>query len=190
MDNLFKIVNYLGKHYMEEFTMHQLSKILSIPYATFYRVIKSKENLFEIKNIGRSKVLKLSRENSIIHSYLAISSETEKCEFINSKPLIRIIEKDLNTHDIVILFGSFAKGTDTKRSDIDIIVINKKGEKSISFSKHETLMDREINSMFFKEKEFISMLKDKDENVGKQALKDHIILNNPKRFWEVVLDSI
>ena len=34
------------------------------------------------------------------------------------------------------------------------------------------------------------MLKDKDENVGKQALKGHIILNNPEEFWGLVLNGL
>jgi predicted nucleotidyltransferase len=190
MDNNFKIINYLGKYYDEAFTMHELSQTLKIPYATFYRTIQEMKGLLIIKNVGKSKTLKLNMTNPIIHSYLAISSDQEKEEFIQNNSLIRILEKDLGTKDIVLLFGSYAKGTETKKSDIDIMVINKKGDKKISFSKHETLFDKEINPMFFKEREFILMLRDKEENVGKQALKDHIILNNPKRFWEVVLDGI
>ena len=34
------------------------------------------------------------------------------------------------------------------------------------------------------------MLKEKEENVGKQVLKNHIILNNPEHFWEMVLNGI
>jgi hypothetical protein len=34
------------------------------------------------------------------------------------------------------------------------------------------------------------MLKDKEENVGKQALYSHIILNNPEAFWECVFNGI
>jgi hypothetical protein len=29
------------------------------------------------------------------------------------------------------------------------------------------------------------MIRDKEENVGKQVLKGHIILNNPEKFWEL-----
>ncbi|MBI5398002.1 nucleotidyltransferase domain-containing protein [Candidatus Woesearchaeota archaeon] len=170
--------------------MHELSRTLRIPYASFYRTIQEMTGLLIIKKVGKAKTLKLNLKSQTIHSYLTISSEQEKEEFIKNKPLIKIIEKDLDTKDIVLLFGSYAKGTETKRSDIDMIIINKKGEKSISFSKHETLFDKEINPMFFKEKEFILMLRDKEENVGKQALKSHVVLNNPKRFWEVVLDAI
>lgn len=190
MDNNLKIINYLGKHRDEEFTMHQLSLTLQIPYASFHRTVQDMKELLVIKSVGKSKTLGLNTKNAIVISYLAISSEKEKQKFLEKNSLIRIIEKDLNTKDVVILFGSYAKGTETKRSDIDIIVINKKGEKTISFSKYETLFDKEINPMYFKISEFILMLKDQDENVGKQALKDHIILNNPKIFWEVVFDGI
>ena len=46
---------------------------------------------------------------------------------------------------------------------------------------------KKINPLFFMISEFVHMLRDKDENVGKQALKEHIILNNPEGFWEAVL---
>ena len=34
------------------------------------------------------------------------------------------------------------------------------------------------------------MLKAKEENVGKQALKYHVVLNNPEEFWGCVLNAI
>jgi len=34
------------------------------------------------------------------------------------------------------------------------------------------------------------MLKDEEENVGKQALKNHIILRGFNKFWELVLNGI
>ena len=56
--------------------------------------------------------------------------------------LIRKISNDIDTKDVVILFGSYAKGKETEKSDIDILVINKDGKKSISFSKHELLYQK------------------------------------------------
>ena len=41
MDNKYKIINQLGKNYKKKYTMHELSKELSIPYASFYRTIES-----------------------------------------------------------------------------------------------------------------------------------------------------
>ncbi len=56
MDNKQKIINYLGKHLEERFTMHELSKLLTIPYASFYRTIQQMKDLLITETIGKSKV--------------------------------------------------------------------------------------------------------------------------------------
>ena len=185
-----KIINYLGKHIQETFSMHSLSTTLMIPYATFHRVITRIGDLIEYRTIGHTKEIKINRRSQTAEAYLIISSEEEKKELLKKKPKIKIIHGDMKTKDIVLLFGSYAKGKEHKGSDIDLMIINKKGERSISFAKNELVLETEINPIFISEKEFIVMLKDDDENVGKQALKDHVVLNNPKRFWELVKNGI
>ncbi|MDD3175827.1 MAG: nucleotidyltransferase domain-containing protein [Candidatus Nanoarchaeia archaeon] len=186
MDNKLKIINYLGKN-KQSFTMNELSKILNIPYATFYREINKMKNLLKINVIGNSKIISLDNE-PILKSYLAISSEEEKIIFLKNQPLINLISKELNTNDVIILFGSYAKNKQTNNSDIDLIILNKDGKKSISLNKLETLLNKEINPMFFSYNEFKLMIDNNEENVGKQALKSHIILNNPQKFWEVIFE--
>jgi len=186
MNNKLKIINYLGKN-KKSFTMHELSKILDIPYATFYREINKMKNLLNIEIMGNSKIIQLNNQ-SIIKSYLAISSEEEKLLFLENQPIINLIVKELNTNEVILLFGSYAKNKQKENSDIDLIILNQTGKKSISFDKTETLLNKEVNPMFFSFKEFKVMLSNDEENVGKQALKNHIILNNPQKFWEVVFE--
>ncbi len=190
MDNKLKIINYLGKAFDKEFTMHNLAIVLKIPYASFYRAVNEMQDILIINRIGKSKTLKLNLKNPVIQSYLAISSEEEKKAFLKKKPVIKAIHRDLNTRDIVILFGSYAKGEEREKSDIDLMVINKSGKRTISFSRHEMIFDKQINPMFFKVQEFKAMLKGEGENVGKQALRYHIVLNNPEHFWDMVLNAI
>lgn len=160
-----------------------------MPYATFYRTILAMSDLVDIKIVGKSKVIKLNRKSPAIKSYLIISSDDEKKEFLKKQPIINKISSELNTKDIVVLFGSYAKGIAKENSDIDILVINNKGEKSISLNKYETLFKKKIELIFVTKKEFIAMLNEEGENVGKQALKNHIILQNPEGFWECVLNG-
>lgn len=187
-----KIINFLGKHYSEEFTMHGLSEILNIPYASFYRCLKrmEKQKLLSFKEIGRSKVIILNLEHPVLKSHLTASSFEEMQEFLEKHPMLKQLAKELKTGESVLLFGSYAKGKETKKSDIDILIINKGGGRTISFSSFELLYKKKINPIFITRKEFKDMLKDKDENIGKQALKNHIILSNPEGFWECVLDAI
>ena len=185
MNNNLKIINYLGKHPNQSFTLNELSKLIKIPYATFYRTISKMKDLTKIKIIGQAKIVSINGENPLIKSYLAISSYEEKKDFLKKNPLINKISSELNSLDIVLLFGSYAKGHTRDDSDIDLLVINKIGDRSINFSKYEFLFKKKINPIFITKSEFIKMLKDSEENVGKQALKDHIILNNPENFWRL-----
>jgi predicted nucleotidyltransferase len=190
MDNKLKIINYLGKAFDQEFTMHELSKILKIPYASFYRTIEEIGELLIIRRIGKSKTLRLNLKNPVIKSYLSIASQEEKRNYLTFKPIIKLIHNDLNTKETVILFGSYAKNKERENSDIDLIIINKSGKKTISFSRYETLYKKEINPMFFKNQEIKYLLKDNEENVFKQALRNHIILANPEEFWRIVINGL
>lgn len=190
MDNKLKIINHLGKNSHKIVTMHELSVALSIPYATFHRTIMGMQELLIIQNVGKAKTIRLNTANDIVHAYLCIASEEEKKEYLQKQPTINLLAKDIRTNDVVLLFGSYAKKQERAGSDIDILVINKDGSESIAFSRQETILGIEINPMFFTEKEFKHMIADAEENVGKQALKHHIILNNQKRFWELVLDAL
>ncbi|HLD72846.1 MAG TPA: nucleotidyltransferase domain-containing protein [Candidatus Nanoarchaeia archaeon] len=190
MDNKLKIINYLGKNLGKYYTMHELSKLLGIPYATFYRTIPEMKDLLIIKAVGKSKTIQLNLENPITKAHLTISSDEEKKEFLQNQPIIKKIESELNSKDVVILFGSYAKKTQHEQSDIDLLIINKDGNKSIFFSKNELLFKKKINPIFVTKKEFELMLKDKEENVGKQALKSNVILKHPEEFWGYVLNAI
>ena len=190
MDNNLRIINYLGKYIGKSFTMHELSKLISIPYASFYRAIQHMYDILDIEAVGKSKTISLNIINPIVKSYLAISSDEERKEYTKEHLIIRKIAAELNTNDIVILFGSYAKGSETERSDIDFLIINKDGKKSLSFSRYEVLFKKKINPIFITSSEFKKMLQDKEENIGKQALKSHVVLNNPERFWGLVLDGV
>jgi predicted nucleotidyltransferase len=144
------------------------------------------EDLLLVKKIGKSKTIMLNAHYPSIRSYLVVSSEEEEKEFLERHSIIKKIAKELETKNIVLLFGSYAKGTQRKDSDIDLLIISKDGKKEGSFSKYETLFRVKINPLYITVKEFKEMLKDSEENVGKQALKCHIILNNAEKFWECI----
>ncbi len=189
MDNRLKIINYLGKNLGMPFTMREVSKATRIPYATFHRTIGVMTQTIEIQPVGKSKTITLNVNNPVIGSYLAVSSNEEKNNYLKKYPLIAKLASELDQKQTVLLFGSYAKGNERRDSDIDLMVINRKGDKTFSLSKYELLFRKKINIIFLSNTEFIKMLKDKAENVGKQVLKGHIILTNPEGFWRCVLNG-
>jgi len=189
MDNKDKILLYLAKHPSNKATMRDISLKTKIPYATFYRTLQQMQNLIEREQLGHSTLLTLHKKR-ILPSYLSVASYEEMEDYLKKQPLISKITSELASDDIVLLFGSYASGNQRKGSDIDLLVINRSGKKTMSFSKYELLFNIKINPIFISFREIREMLKDKDENVGRQALQNHILLNNPYLFWELVLHGI
>jgi len=190
MENKHKIINHLAKHIERGFTMHELSKVLGIPYASFHRTIQRMKDLLMIEKVGKARVVHLNLKSHTVKAHLIIASEEEKKGFLEQQPTIKKIANELDTKNTVVLFGSYAKRKETERSDIDLLIMSKDGKKDISFSKYELLFKKKINPLFITKNEFKKMLKEKEENVGKQALKNNIILNNPEEFWGCVLDAV
>lgn len=187
MDNKLKIINKLGKNMEKSYTMHALSIELGIPYATFHRTIKQMEDIIVTENVGNATTIRLDAKNPIARPYLAIASDEERKEFLMNKPIIKKIVDMIREDETAILFGSYAKGEETKTSDIDILVINSEGKRTASFTSLELLHKIKINAIYMTKLEFRQMLKEEGENVGKQALKYHIILKHPERFWEYAM---
>lgn len=190
MDNSLRIINYLAKNYPAAPTMHGLAKALQMPYATFYRTLKANNDLFIVETVGKAKTVKLNINQDVLAAHLALASWEERKEFLEHHPVIRKICEDLPKDEIVLLFGSYAKGAATERSDIDLLIINEKGKNNASFSKHELLYKKTINPVIVSRKEFELMLQGAEENVGKQALKNHVVLQESQRFWEVTLHAL
>lgn len=190
MDNKQRLLLYLAKNFDREYSILDLSKTLDIPYTTALRSIKRLKKELVMRSIGASTVVSLNVTYELNKASLALASHEEKEEYLQKSSIMSLIVKELRTDDVVLLFGSYAKRTQTEKSDIDLIIINATGKKTLSFRNQELLLNKEINPMFFTEEEFREMIIDKEENVGKQALRTHVVLNNSLKFWELVIHAI
>src|SRR3989338_6371693 len=122
MDNKHKIINHLGKHPTEKYTMHELSRELNIPYASFYRTINSIKDLLIIEEVGKSKIITLDKQNKVVKSHLVVSSDEERKDYLKKYPIVRKIYQELNSDNIILLFGSYTKKAQTEKSDIDLLI--------------------------------------------------------------------
>lgn len=70
-----------------------------------------------------------------------------------------MVDNFLDKFANVVVFGSIAKGTDDKKSDIDLVCIG--NSKDINFQSYESKLGRTINSHIFT---FLEWKKQKDKN--------------------------
>lgn len=104
--------------------------------------------------------MKIFAANTSSKDYIRHKKAYNLDEILTSD-LIHEIENQLYP-DVLVLFGSFLKGTDTVESDIDLAVINGR-EKNLDLSKYEKEFERSINlvqiiSLEDSEDEFVNTL--------------------------------
>ncbi len=181
----------------EKLTINEISTQLDETYSFVNRVINRliKENILKKEVIGNSYLCSLNLNNEKTLSYLTLNEIEKKEKFIeklkNIKTLLNQIKERISA-DCIIIFGSYAKGTQTKSSDIDLLIINNKKDNSINkeINQLETMYDIKINQIIVNQNIFKEMIQNNVKiNVGKEALKNHIILNGSNVFWKIVCEA-
>ena len=107
-----------------------LKKLLNNEFAVLE---KTKTINFISLNIKNKRVIEIKRSENIKNIYLSGLSD--------------YLEESL-AGSTIILFGSYSKGEDTNRSDIDIAVIERK-QKSMDIEKYEKRLNRKIIINFY-----------------------------------------
>jgi predicted nucleotidyltransferase/predicted transcriptional regulator len=201
-----KILRLFYDDVRAEFTINELATKTDISYSYVHRQVeelKDKGILIVNQHTNR-KYCKPNYNNPEVRvGFVKISDQIakdflkkrDKVFFITEKLLSILPQKtDFNLLSVV-LFGSMAKGTNFKKSDMDLFILVP------SKTKYDEIVDMEcaalskgfgidINPIISEPSNLLTMLKDKEENVGKEIIKNKIILFGAEKFWELVLEVI
>ena len=109
-------------------------------------------------------------------TYLFMSEHYKFLKIIQNKKLRRIVKQlqEKTSGELIVLFGSYAKGLEKKSSDVDVFIQ----------TKDRKLRDelREISDELSVK---IGELK-KDDLLSKEIIKDHVILQNIELFYKTI----
>lgn len=122
---------------------------------------------------GKNKYFSLNLENIRTKSYLQQAEIYKTDLFVEKYPQFRLFLKSLKTTAPIIVFGSFAKFTADKNSDLDLLVIS---EKEMKLPFH--LLPFKPHQIDMSEKTFLKAV-EMQEDLIKEIEENHIILNNP-----------
>ncbi len=203
-ETALKIVELLRRDLGKRFTILEISKKLKIGYRPAYNHIfgLEKEGVMVIKTAGRAKQCLLNLEN-VKSRYLLQEVDLMKKETLyrNHPKLNAVLEGLISkvtsqfVADIhsIILFGSYAKGTATKSSDIDLLFIvsdlkNKALRETIEreSASYQYSHNLTVSPLITDITEFKKMLKSKEMNVGKEAKEYGIALYGSEQFWRFI----
>ncbi|MBU0471033.1 MAG: nucleotidyltransferase domain-containing protein [Nanoarchaeota archaeon] len=141
-----------------------------------------KQCIINSKKTGNVNTYMINLENSLTLAYLNIINTKKNCEAIIPHNIIKEIKKKINKKTvffILTVFGSFAKGKPTEKSDLDIaVIVDSDTTRKEIIPIIETIKRREIQNIDYHiitQDEFKEMLNVDYENLGKQIYKSNII---------------
>ncbi len=156
--------------------LRAISKFINCPHSTVQREIINLKNrvILNYNSVGKNKIISIKKgAESLYIIYQAEYYKTSK--FLESHPEFSVlIEKlfKIKNIDIIILFGSYTKGLEKKDSDIDLFV-----ETNSRIIREEI---KNINSRLnIKIGKF-----DKETPLGREIIKNHIIMKGVELFYE------
>mgnify|MGYP001163238670 CR=1 FL=1 len=186
------IIRFLIEHKNEELNILRISKELRMDYKTAYSIVKrlEKESLVKLESFGQSNRVKLVFQ---MHPLIFEAEYTRRKELLKDKNLAVMLNDFKNALKskcyALLLFGSYAKKTQTKKSDIDIMFIVPDGKEELfekTINRAAKTLPLPIHCLVFSETQFLEMINAKELNVGKEALKNNIILYGIETFYEMI----
>ena len=184
-----KILKYLIENKEKTFSINEISKALKIDYKLVHTNVNKllKEESIKVEEFGNT------RRCSFVNAFnedVYIAENQRKKEVLKNKDLLLIYNtlKEISKQFIVLMFGSQVKGTATKHSDIDLLVVSdNEAEKEVDNKLR--LFHYNIHLTPISYEGFIRMSKSKEFTVVSEAIKKNIILVGIEDYYRLLKNA-
>lgn len=172
----------------EVFSINRISKLRSVNYKTAYLIVEKlrKLQLIRAERIGNTIACSFGFKS---HPLVYEAEILRRSEFLAKSKSLSVLYAQLlkvkNPFFCALLFGSYAKGSQAKASDIDLAVVCS-DELYGQLSKEILILPLKLHLLHFKAEEFIAALKTKEFNVCHEIKKNNIILFGIENYYEVL----
>lgn len=148
--------------------MLEISKRLGLHPYSVQKTLASLKYVMEMKPSGKTKILKICRENGelaellyLIEDYMVGAAGKKTKTVIGNIQAFFSKNKNILT---CCLFGSYAREAFTEKSDVDLFFVIKKDEDEILKACRDisSVLGKEINPVIMREKEFFVALETKE----------------------------
>ena len=186
------VIRFLIDHKTEELNILMISKALKMDYKNVYSIIKRLEKISLVKTetFGQSSRVELITRLRPLVFEAEYERRKEILKDKNLAVMLGDIKRAIKSKlYVLLLFGSYAKGTQTKKSDIDLMFICPDGLEN-AFEKDVNRVARSmplsLHPLVFSENQFQEMIFAKESNVGQEALKNNVILYGIEYYYGMI----
>ena len=185
MQTEIKIIKFLlaGR---KNCTIREISKGIKSDYKITHTAMHKllKKGVLESKKIGQSVQVSLTGKFTKEVYEAEDQRRHELMKNSDFKVLFSYL-KDLKFQFIALIFGSHAKGTAGKHSDIDLMVIcEKTSQKSVE--NKTSLLSIDIHLSVFTYEELIQMAKSREFTVVSEAMKNRVFLTGVEDYYRLI----
>ena len=188
------ILVFLFNNHEGKFTIRGIARRLNKSYTLIYNNIADlcRKKILKKQSVPPAQIITLS-EFAPIEVLIDIEFK-KKRSLLEDCPWIKVMLKDMsmaakNYFFILLVFGSYAKGNQTQKSDIDLLVIvqNKNDIKKIEDKLYGVYSKVKKGLNFVDIKGFMDMIKNANEfNIGNEAKRNHIILHGIEEYYRII----
>ncbi|MCX6750570.1 MAG: nucleotidyltransferase domain-containing protein [Candidatus Pacearchaeota archaeon] len=189
-----QILSFLLENQEENNTIRGISRKLNKSYTLTYNNISDleKKEFIKKKSVPPAQIITLNMQAQI-ELFIEIEFK-RKSNFLKKYPWARLMLKDIiknssNPFFVLIVFGSYAKGLQTEKSDLDLLmVVQTKEEKKIMKNIVQEIYTKVKKSLIIVDlKDFKEMLSNSEKlNVGNEAKKNHILLYGTEQYYNII----
>ncbi len=185
MDNeKLNILQLLIENQEQHFSIRQIALQRKINYKSAYQAVHQlrKKGIVPIKKLGNTSICKFNRNINATVFEVEFHRLQELLKDKNFKVLFYRL-KTINKQFILLLFGSHVKKTQTKRSDIDLLLIANEPE---DIKTQVQLLPLPIHLTAISYADFQTMLKSREFTVVSEAIKKNIILFGIEDYYRMI----
>ncbi len=194
-----RIVTFFLAHAGESFGVRELSRKMRVDYKMVHTAVQrlAKKGVLLKKRQANLDLCSLNIKRDLTWVYCGemlrandfLKAHSELISFFNS-----VKEKVKTLFYSLIVFGSYAKGTETAHSDLDLLIIAQSrelGEEIERIISAETIfLKTKVHAIVLAEAEFTAGLKEKKPSIATEAIKNHIIIAGTEAFYNAVRQTI
>lgn len=184
-----KILGLYASDYKKSLHLREIARETKVDVKAIQLQLKRLEKVNVLSCImkGRNKEYYLNLRNLLSKYYLMLAETFASLSYLGKTFLIKKIINEIGGHieGTIILFGSFAKGQTSKKSDIDLFVISEKKFDMNVLRETGNLIGREISVKSANKRQFLKGLEDGDPLI-REVVSNHVVLKGVDDFCDIM----
>lgn len=185
-ENHFLILTLFTKGYRNEYYIREIAARLPISHGTVQTILCDLEakQVLESTTRGKIRIFRMKR-TPVAAQYLALAEIYKKITMLRDLPYIsELMEKiDPYINGCAVIFGSYAKGTATHESDLDLFVAGECDRSAIDQTARKYAI--EVNTVMYSRDAFLKGIP--SDHLINEILKDHVIWKDTEFFVRAVM---